>query len=75
MMLSYTFPEAVVHRCSVKKMFLKIFENLQKNPCDFIKQETLAQGFSFEFCEIFKSTFFIEHLWWLLLHFTDKRFP
>ena len=23
--------------------------------------------FSYEFCEIFKSTFFTEHLWWLLL--------
>ena len=23
--------------------------------------------FSYEFCEIFKNTFFTEHLWWLLL--------
>ena len=27
-----------------------------------IKEETLAQVFSCEFCEIFKDTFFIEHL-------------
>ena len=26
--------------------------------CNFIKKETLEQGFSCEFCEIFKNTFF-----------------
>ena len=31
--------------------------------CNFINKETLAQGFSCEFCEIFKNTFFTEHLW------------
>ena len=31
------------------------------------KRETLAQVFSCEFCESSKNTFFIEHLWWLLL--------
>ena len=30
--------------------------------CNFIKKETLAQVFSCEFWEIFKNTFFIEHL-------------
>ena len=29
---------------------------------NFIKKETLAQVFSCEFCEIFKNTFFTEHL-------------
>ena len=29
----------------------------------YIKKETLAQMFSFEFCKIFKNTFFKEHLW------------
>ena len=28
----------------------------------FIKKEALAQVFSFEFCKIFKSTFFKEHV-------------
>ena len=60
-------------RCSVKKGV----QNSQKNPCarvsflimlqalacNFIKKETQAQGFSCEFCEISKKTFFIEHLW------------
>ena len=40
--------EAVVERCSVKKVFLKISH--------------LAQIFACEFCEIFKNTFFTEHL-------------
>ena len=31
--------------------------------CSFIKNETQAQVFSCEFCEIFKSTFLTEHLW------------
>ena len=30
--------------------------------CNFIKKETLAQVFSYEFCEISKNTFFTEHL-------------
>ena len=45
--------------------------------CKFIKKETLAQVFSCEFCEIFKNTFFIEDLRWLLLfsvcNFIKKR--
>ena len=62
-------------------MFLKISQNSQENtcarasfliklqaePCSFIKKEALAQVFSCGFCEIFKNTFFIEHLRWLLL--------
>ena len=30
--------------------------------CSFIQKETLAQVFSCVFCEIFKNTFFTEHL-------------
>ena len=60
-------------------MFLEIPENLQENTCatvsfliklqaeagasNFINIETLARVFSCEFCEIFKNTFFTEHLW------------
>ena len=40
--------------------------------CNFIKKETLAQVFSCEFCEIFKNTFFVEHVWWLLLDILEK---
>ena len=35
--------------------------------CNFIKKETLTQVFSSEYCEIVKSSFFIEHRRWLLL--------
>ena len=35
--------------------------------CIFIKKETLPLVFSCHVCEIFKDTFFIEHLRWLLL--------
>ena len=62
--------EAVTQSCSVKNVFLKILQNLQKNTCarvsflinlqtsgNFIKKVALAQVFSHEFCEIFKNTF------------------
>ena len=59
-----------------RKIYLKNSQNLQENPCtrvsfliklqvsacNFIKKETLAQVFYCEFCEIFESTFFTEHL-------------
>ena len=52
-------------------MFLKISENSQENTCAtvFSKKESLAQVFSFEFGEIFKNIFFMEHLRWLILVF------
>ena len=71
--------EALVQRCSVKKMFLEISQNSQENTCarvsfliklqtcNCIKKETLAQVFSCEFCEILGTPFFIEHLYSLLL--------
>ena len=47
--------DAVVRRCSAKKVFLEISQNLPENTC--------ARVFSYEFCEIFKNNFFTEHLW------------
>ena len=35
--------------------------------CNFVKKEALEQVFSCEFRDLSKNTFFIEHLWWLLL--------
>ena len=46
--------EAVVQRCSVKKLFLKI----SQQACNFIKKETLGQVFFCEFCENFRNTCF-----------------
>ena len=65
-------------RCSVKIVVLKNFAKLTGKhlyqglffnkvvglrPANFIKKETLAQLFSCDFCEIFKSTFLTVHIW------------
>ena len=48
----------------IKEVFLEISQNLPESPCarpqdcNFIKKETLAQVFSYKFCEICKNTFF-----------------
>ena len=52
----------------MKKDVLENFAKLtgkhlcRSHACNFINKETLAQVFSCEFCEIFKNTFFTEHL-------------
>ena len=69
------FSEAATRTSSVKKVFLKISQNLQKNTCvrvaflkklqasgqQLLKKEVSDTVFSCEFCQIFKNTFFIEH--------------
>ena len=68
-------------RCSVRKLVPRNFTKFtwkhlcqslflikfQPSTCNFIKKEIVALIFSCEFCEIFKNTFFTEHLWELLL--------
>ena len=52
-------------KCSVKKGVLINFAKFSgKHLCQrlFIKKESLAQVFSCQFCKIYKSTFFTEHL-------------
>ena len=56
-------------RCSVRKSVLRnstkgkhLCQSLLQAARNFIKNETLAQVFSCEFCEISKNTFFTEHL-------------
>ena len=47
--------EAVVRRCSVKKVLLEISQNSQENTCArafFNKVAGLGQVLSYEFCEI-----------------------
>ena len=65
-----------------QKMFLNISQNSQESTCfgvsfliklqalacNFIKKETLTPLVTCEFCEIFKNSFFLKDLWWLLLH-------
>ena len=41
----------------------EVFSKNRHEVCNFIKIETLAQVFSYEFCEISKRTFFTEHVW------------
>ena len=69
------FSEAVTQRCSVKKVFLEISQSSQENTyarSPFLIRVpfcSLAQLFSCEFYEISRTTFFAEHLRWLLLRF------
>ena len=56
-----------------KKVFLKISQNSQEttcarvSACSFIKNETLAHKFSYEFCEILRTPIFTEHHRWPFL--------
>ena len=83
------FKEAVGGRCSVKKVLLKISQNLQKNACVWVsflirlqawKPATLLKEglqhwcFPLNFKDIFKNPFFIGHLLGLLLTLIDVRF-
>ena len=68
--------EATFRRCSSKQVFLKIWQYSQENTISrnlFLNKVSdlrpPTQVFSCEYCEIFKNSFFIEHLQWLLLTF------
>ena len=54
--------EAIAQRYSVKKAFLEISQNSQENTCARVPKRDTAKVISREFCEIFKNTFFTEHL-------------
>ena len=75
-------PEAVVQRCSVKKVFLEIPQNPQENTCSrvsffnkvgglrpatLLKKRLWHRCFSVNFVKFLRTHFFIEHLRWLLL--------
>ena len=63
-----SYSEAATRRVPKTKMFLEISQNSlatwfnSPEACNFIKKETLTLGFPCEFCEIFKNTYFEEHL-------------
>ena len=69
--LDSNFTRGNHRKCSMKKGVLKNYAIFTgKHPCqsfflscNFIKNETLIQRYSCEFCEIFKNTFFTELLW------------
>ena len=66
--------KAVARRCSVKKVFLNISQNLQENTSagvaflirlesvQLYQKDNLAKVFSGEFCKILKNKYFVEHL-------------
>ena len=61
------FKDTFFHRAppvTASVAFLKIRKIHRKTPvtksCNFIKKETLTQVFSYEFCKIFKITYFKE---------------
>ena len=77
--------EVVAHRCSVKKVFLEILQNSQGNVCarvsfsiklqapiTLLKKRLWHRCFPVNFAKFLRTTFFTEHLWWLLLHITDQ---
>ena len=74
--------EAVVRRCSKKKVFLGILQNLQENNCakesfliklqaptpaTLLKKTLWHRCFPVNFAKLLRISFFTEHLWWLLL--------
>ena len=74
--------EAVVQRCSVKKLLLEISQNLQENTCvrvsflikfvglrpsTLLKKRLLHMCFTVNFVKFLRTPFFIDHLRWLLL--------
>ena len=65
--------KAVARRCSVKKVFLKILENLQENSCMGEYVSAQGQMFSCQFCKIFKNTSFCRKLSWLFLLFIKLK--
>ena len=72
-LLSCGSPEAAIHRCSSKKVFLKISQYLQRNTCFrasfliyFIKTRLNTCVFLRILCN-FKKSFFVENLLWRLL--------
>ena len=67
------YSEAVVRKCSVKRLFLNILQNSEENTCarvsfyeklqvDYCRKEVAAHVFSYKIYEIFKNIFFKEHL-------------
>ena len=60
-------PPEVLFKINIHKNFTKFTGKHFCQSLFFNKKDTLAQVFSSKFCEIFKNTFFKEHLRWLLL--------
>ena len=72
---NYCEIEAVIQRCSIKKVFLKILQNLQENPCARIpflinlqfKKRLWQRCSPVNIVKFLETPFFIKHLRWLSL--------
>ena len=71
--------EAVVQKCSVKKVFFEISQNSQENTCASVsfsirrpqpttlwKKKLCHRCFLVNFVKFLRTPFLIEHFWWLL---------
>ena len=66
--------EAVVWRCSVEKVLLKILQNSQECTCVTLLKKTLCHScFPVNFAKFLRTPFFTEQFRWLLLHFLVTR--
>ena len=73
--------EAVARRCSVKKVFLEILQNLQENTrvrtsllIKLLKKKPWHRCFPVNLAKFVRTPFLIEHLRWLLLLFVIYLF-
>ena len=70
--------KAAIQRRSVKKVLLKISQNLQENTCARVsflikwKKRLWRRCFSVNFAIFFRKAFFTEHLWWLSVIHLNK---
>ena len=72
--MQYLLSEAVVHRCFVKKVFLvssQIFK--EKHLCQSLFFNEVA-GLPVDFMKFLRTSFFIEHFWWLFLFSIETVF-
>ena len=67
---SYT--EAVVQRCYVKKVFFNKVAGLRL--ATLLKKRIWHWCFPVNFTKFLRTPFYIEHLWWLLLHILCLHF-
>ena len=78
---SLRFAEAIVRRCSVKKVYLEISQISQENTCardsrraTVLKNRLWHRCFPVNFAKFLRTPFTIEQLWWLLLDLdTDQK--
>ena len=75
-MIWLLIPEAVIQRCSVKKVFLEISQNSPRKclrPATLLKKRLWHRCFSVNFAKFLGTPFLTEHLWCLLLYVISSK--